>query len=182
MEVQQTPIPDLLVIQPRVFNDPRGYFFESYNAKNLLASLGAIEFVQDNEALSVKGVLRGLHYQVGEFAQAKLVRVVRGKILDVAVDIRPGSPTYGKWFAIELSSENKKQLFVPKGFAHGYHTLSAEAIFSYKCDNYYSKAHEGGIKWDDASLGIDWNLGDGELILSEKDRALPYFGDHVRNI
>lgn len=178
MQVSKTPLRDLLLIQPAVFKDERGYFFESFNAKKLQAFLPEHPFVQDNEALSSRGVLRGLHYQVAPFAQAKLVRVIRGEVLDVAVDIRPDSPTYGKWYSHILSGENKTQMYVPRGFAHGYFTLSEKAVFSYKCDDYYSREHEGGIRYDDPSLKIDWQIGKLDPALSEKDVQLPLFGEH----
>lgn len=138
-----------------------------------------MRFVQDNQARSTRGVLRGLHYQVGEMAQAKLVRVLEGEVLDVAVDIRDGSPTYGQWFGIRLSAENKRQLLVPRGFAHGYVVLSETAEFFYKCDNFYSKAHEGGIRYDDPALRIDWEIDLSEVLVAEKDLALPRFGEHL---
>jgi len=174
----ETPIPDVKIFEPKVFADERGYFFEAYNANVFRESGIETQFVQDNQARSTFGVLRGLHYQVEPFAQAKMVRVIHGEVLDVAVDIREGSPTYGKWYSIRLSAENKRQLFVPRGFAHGYVVLSETAEFFYKCDNFYSKAHEGGIRWDDPVLEIDWEIAAEEVILSEKDRALPDFGDH----
>ena len=155
-------------------NDDRGYFFESYNERTFAEEGGiTTRFVQDNQARSTYGVLRGLHYQVGEYAQAKLVRVVEGAVLDVAVDLRPGSPTYGQWFGIELSAENKRQLFVPRGFAHRYAVLTPTAEFCYKCDNFYAKQHEGGIRYDDETLQIDWKLPQKDVLLSEKDAALP---------
>jgi dTDP-4-dehydrorhamnose 3,5-epimerase len=174
MEITESPIPDLLIIQPKVFEDERGYFFESYNKKRLSEFMEHQPFVQDNEAMSSKGVLRGLHFQTGEFSQAKLVRVIKGSVWDVAVDIRPGSATFGQWFGMELSEANKTQMFVPRGFAHGYLTLTDHTIFSYKCDNYYSKEHEGGIKYDDPQLNIDWPVLDKPYILSEKDKKLNY--------
>lgn len=175
-----TPIKDLIVFEPKVWEDERGYFFESYN-KNTFKQEGAIdpEFVQDNEARSSFGILRGLHYQLPPFAQAKLVRVVEGEVLDVAVDIRPDSATYGQWYSIRLSAKNKKQLFVPRGFAHGYVVLSQTAIFCYKCDNFYSREHEGGIRFDDPTLAIDWQVGEDLLQLSEKDIAQPLFAKHT---
>lgn len=174
----ETPIPDLLVFEPKILHDDRGYFFESYN-RRIWAEAGVqTEFVQDNQARSVRGVLRGLHYQCGEMAQAKLVRVVEGEVLDVVVDIRAGSASYGQWYAIRLSAENKRQLFVPRGFAHGYVVLSETAEFFYKCDNFYSKAHEGGILFDDPTLAIDWAFDLNQVIVSEKDRVLPVWGQH----
>lgn len=173
-----TPIPDLLIFEPRIFHDERGYFFEGYNRRTWETADKQVDFVQDNQAHSTRGVLRGLHYQVGEAAQAKLVRVVEGSVLDVAVDLREDSPTYGQWFSIELSAENKRQLFVPRGFAHGYVVLSETAEFFYKCDNFYSKAHEGGIRYDDPTLSIDWQMDISEVLVSEKDAVLPGFGAH----
>ncbi len=174
----ETGIPDLMLFEPRVFEDERGYFFESFNAKTFENNQIHTNFVQDNQAKSGFGVLRGLHYQVGPMAQAKLVRVVEGEVLDVAVDIRPGSPTYGQWYSVRLSAENKKQLFVPRGFAHGYLVLSPTAVFFYKCDNFYSREHEGGIAFNDPQLQIDWGLDPEELTLSEKDQQWPAFGQH----
>lgn len=173
-----TPIPGLLVFEPQVWADERGYFFEAFNAQTFKAAGIEANFVQDNQARSTFGVLRGLHYQLDSFAQAKLVRVLEGEVLDVVVDIRPQSPTYGQSYSIRLSAENKKQLFVPRGFAHGYVVLSPTAEFFYKCDNFYSKAHEGGIHYNDPQLQIDWEIDLNEAILSEKDQVLPYFGAH----
>ena len=173
-----TPIPDLLVFEPQVWADGRGYFFEAFNAQTFKAAGIEANFVQDNQARSTFGVLRGLHYQLDPFAQAKLVRVLEGEVLDVVVDIRRQSPTYGQWYSIRLSAANKKQLFVPRGFAHGYVVLSPTAEFFYKCDNFYSKAHEGGIHYNDPQLQIDWEIDLNEAILSEKDQVLPYFGAH----
>lgn len=169
-----TPIEGLIVFEPAVFGDERGYFFESYNRRTWEQAGIVCDFVQDNQARSTRGVLRGLHYQTGEMAQAKLVRVVEGEVLDVAVDLRPGSATYGQWYGIRLSAENKKQLFVPRGFAHGYLVLSETAEFAYKCDNFYSKAHEGGLRYDDPKVGIDWGFDLSQVIVSEKDKELPY--------
>ena len=157
-----------------MFKDSRGYFFESFNQNKFNTLIGQeINFVQDNESFSSKGVLRGLHFQTGDYAQAKLVRVVKGTILDVVVDMRKESPTFSKHFSIELSEDNKTQLFVPRGFAHGFIVLSETAIFSYKCDNFYDKASEQGLRYDDPSLGIDWKLPANEFIVSEKDLVLP---------
>ena len=169
-----TPIEGLMVFEPAVFSDERGYFFESYNRRTWEQAGIQCDFVQDNQARSTRGVLRGLHYQSGEMAQAKLVRVVEGEVLDVAVDLRPDSATYGQWYGIRLSAENKKQLFVPRGFAHGYLVLSETAEFAYKCDNFYSKAHEGGLRYDDPKVGIDWGFDLSQVIVSEKDKELPY--------
>jgi dTDP-4-dehydrorhamnose 3,5-epimerase len=174
-----TEIPDLKVFEPNLWQDERGYFFEAYNAHTFHQAGIAATFVQDNQARSTYGVLRGLHYQIAPFAQAKLVRVVEGEVLDIAVDIREGSPTFGKWYGIRLSAANKRQLFVPRGFAHGYVVLSETAEFFYKCDNFYSKAHEGGIRWDDPTLNIDWEIAADHITLSEKDRALPLLGRHL---
>lgn len=170
-----TGLPGLLLFEPRVFEDERGYFYESYNQAVFEQSGIACRFVQDNQAGSRRGVLRGLHFQVGEYAQAKLVRVLQGSVWDVAVDMRPDSPAYGRWYGVELSAENRRQLFIPRGFAHGYAVLSDYAEFFYKCDNFYSKAHEGGIRYDDPRLNIDWKLPASEFIVSEKDLLLPYW-------
>jgi len=176
MVVTETSLKDCFVIEPKIFGDERGYFFETFNKKTFQEKTGLdVGFVQDNEAFSNKGVLRGLHFQKGEFAQAKLVRVVKGKVLDVAVDVRPNSKTYGKHFSIVLSEENKKQLFVPRGFAHGYSVLEDNTIFAYKCDNYYAPNEEGGIIYNDISLQIDWLLEKDEIIVSEKDKKLNIF-------
>ncbi|MDX1271121.1 dTDP-4-dehydrorhamnose 3,5-epimerase [Bizionia paragorgiae] len=176
MKAIPTKLAQCFVIEPIVFNDSRGYFFESFNQKTFNSLVEqSVTFVQDNESYSTKGVLRGLHFQKGEWAQAKLVRVVKGRVLDVAVDIRKESPTYGQHISVELTEDNKKQLFVPRGFAHGFVVLSDTAIFSYKCDNYYNKASEGGIIYNDTTLNIDWKLPSNELIISEKDSILPTF-------
>ena len=177
MEFINTGIKGLVLIKPRIFEDDRGYFFESYN-QSKYSEDSIYTWVQDNESKSSKGVLRGLHYQIGEYAQAKLVRAVVGSIYDVVVDIRPDSNTYGKWYGVELSSENKYQLLIPRGFAHGFLVLSDEAIFSYKCDNYYHKESEGGIAFDDPSLGIHWPMDDLKVLLSDKDKHQPCLGDH----
>ncbi len=180
MPFSPTPIADLWVFEPSVWKDDRGYFFEAFNANTFRDAGIDTQFVQDNQARSTFGVLRGLHYQTGDAAQAKLVRVVEGEVLDVAVDLREDSATYGQWYSIRLSAENKKQLFVPRGFAHGYVVLSPTAEFFYKCDNFYSKAHEGGLRYDDPQLQIDWEIGLDQAILSEKDLVLPHFGEHRR--
>jgi dTDP-4-dehydrorhamnose 3,5-epimerase len=177
-----TPIPGLIIFEPQVWKDDRGYFYESYNYNTFKDAGIPSVFVQDNESKSTYGVLRGLHYQVGASAQAKLVRVSEGEVLDVAVDIREGSPTYGQHFRILLNEVNKKQMFIPRGFAHGFLVLSDTAVFCYKCDNFYSKAGEGGISFDDPNLGIDWQLDKAELILSEKDSLLPRLGNHRKFI
>lgn len=176
MKIVQTPLKGCVVLTPTVFSDGRGRFFESYKKEAFNEALGQeVNFVQDNESFSSKGVLRGLHFQKGKCAQAKLVRVVHGSVLDVAVDLRPDSTTYGEHFSIELSADNKKQLFVPRGFAHGFVVLSDTAVFSYKCDNYYNKESESGIIYDDPTLNIDWKLPSEQLQLSEKDLQLPKF-------
>ena len=174
MKATETKLKGCFFIEPAVFKDTRGYFFESFNQNKFNELIGKdINFVQDNESFSSKGVLRGLHFQTGDYAQAKLVRVIKGKVLDVVVDMRKNSPTFGEHFSIELSEDNKKQLFVPRGFAHGFIVLSDTAIFSYKCDNFYNKASEQGLRYDDPSLGIDWRLPSNEFIISEKDLVLP---------
>lgn len=173
MNIISTTIPDVIVIEPRVFNDARGYFFESFSHRVFEEKVGPVNFVQDNESASVYGVVRGLHFQKPPHAQAKLVRVIKGRVLDVAVDIRPGSPTFGQHVAVELSAENKRQMFIPKGFAHGFSVLSEEVIFQYKCDDYYAPETEGAIAWDDPDLGIDWGVPAADVILSEKDRRHP---------
>ena len=176
-----TPIEGLKVFLPNVFEDERGYFFEAFN-QNIFEQGGIIaNFVQDNQARSTFGVLRGLHYQVEPYAQAKLVRVLQGEVLDIAVDIREGSPTYGESYSLVLSAENKRQLFIPRGFAHGYVVLSETAEFFYKCDNFYSKAHEGGVRFDDPTLNIDWKIAADQAILSPKDEILPTFGNHRKD-
>ena len=174
MKATETKLKGCFFIEPAVFKDTRGYFFESFNQNKFNELIGKdINFVQDNESFSSKGVLRGLHFQTGDYAQAKLVRVIKGKVLDVVVDMRKNSPTFGEHFSIELSEDNKKQLFVPRGFAHGFIVLSDTAIFSYKCDNFYNKASEQGLRYDDPSLEIDWRLPSNEFIISEKDLILP---------
>ena len=166
-----TAIPGVLILEPRVFGDERGYFLESWNQRDFEAAIGRpIHFVQDNESKSHYGVLRGLHYQKGRFSQSKLVRVVSGRVLDIAVDIRVGSPTFGQHVACELSGENHRQFFIPRGFAHGFAVLSPEAVFQYKCDRFYNPAEESAIAWNDPSLGIDWQVPETDILLSEKDR------------
>lgn len=177
MNVIKTDIEGVVVIEPRVFDDARGYFFESYSKRRFDEVVRPIEFVQDNESMSTRGVIRGLHFQRPPFSQSKLVRCVRGAVLDVVVDIRRGSPTYGRHIAVELTGENRHQLFVPRGFAHGFAVLSDEAVFQYKCDNYYHPESEGGISIADRSLGIDWRIDPAEAILSEKDLRNPMFSD-----
>ena len=177
MNIEQTFIKDLVILTPDVFEDERGYFFESYN-KNKLSDLGInIDFVQDNQSFSQKGTLRGLHYQNPPFAQTKLVRVLQGTIMDVAVDLRKDSATYGKHFGLLLSAENKKQLLVPQGFAHGFSVLSETAVVMYKCDQFYNKQSEGGIRYDDETLNIDWGMDLKDAIVSEKDLVLPDFAN-----
>lgn len=177
MNLEQTFIKDLIILNPSVFEDERGYFFEAYN-KSKLSDLGIhIEFVQDNQSFSKKGTLRGLHYQNPPFAQTKLVRVLQGEIVDVAVDLRKDSPTFGQHFSIVLSSENKKQLLIPHGFAHGFSVLSETAEVLYKCDQYYNKPSEGGIRYDDLTLNIDWGMDLKDAIVSEKDLILPDFAN-----
>jgi len=172
--VKETRLNGCFVLEPTVFNDERGYFMESFNKEQFNSAIGSnIDFVQDNQSFSTKGVVRALHYQVGEFAQAKLVRVLSGKVLDVAVDLRKNSSTFGKHISIELSYENKKQLFIPRGFAHGFVALSNTAEFFYKCDNYYNKASEGGVIFNDPTLNIDWKLPADQYKVSEKDLVLP---------
>lgn len=176
MTVTETHLQGCFIIEPKVFKDERGYFFETFNQNRFNELISSeVRFIQDNESSSTKGVLRGLHYQIGEHAQAKLVRVVKGKVLDVVVDIRKDSETFGDQFSMELSETNKKQLFVPRGFAHGFVVLSDHAIFSYKCDNYYNKESEGGIIYNDKTLNIDWKLNEEDLIISGKDKILPTF-------
>lgn len=175
MTLEPTFIPDLVILSPAVFEDERGYFFESYSKSKMLDLGIQIDFVQDNQSFSKRGTLRGLHYQNPPFAQTKLVRVLQGAIMDVAVDLRKDSPTYGKHFGIVLSSENKKQLLVPQGFAHGFSVLSETAVVSYKCDQYYNKESEGGIRFDDSTLNIDWGMDLATAIVSEKDLILPDF-------
>ena len=171
MKVTKTKIPDVLVFEPTVFGDDRGYFMETFRLDEIKKHIGDVDFVQDNESYSEYGVLRGLHFQRPPFTQSKLVRVMQGEVLDVAVDIRIGSPTYGEHVAVLLTGENKKQLWVPQGFAHGFSVLSETAQFAYKCDNYYSPTHDGGISWDDPKLNIDWKLPSDAVRLSEKDKS-----------
>lgn len=181
MNVIRTDIEGVFVIEPQVFGDERGYFFESFNAERFRALTGIeVTFVQDNESLSKKGVLRGLHFQKEPYAQAKLVRVVRGRVLDVAVDIRPKSSTFGKYVITELSGENHRQMFIPKGFAHGYIVLENDTIFQYKCDEYYHPEAEGGIAWNDPQIGIDWGVDECDIILSDKDRFRPSLSDFTK--
>lgn len=174
MQVVRTDIPDVLILEPRVFEDARGWFFESWSQRDFDALVRPVRFVQDNESRSSYGVVRGLHFQKGRFSQSKLVRVVEGIVLDVAVDIRRGSPTFGRHVAVELSGADHRQLFIPRGFAHGFSVLSETAVFQYKCDNYYAPEAESAIAWNDPALGIDWRVRPEDIILSAKDaRHLP---------
>ncbi|MBR3793296.1 MAG: dTDP-4-dehydrorhamnose 3,5-epimerase [Alistipes sp.] len=177
MKVVKTAIEDVVIIEPDVFGDARGYFFESYSQKRFDEQVRPVKFVQDNESKSRYGVLRGLHFQKGKDAQSKLVRVVKGRVLDVAVDIRRGSPTFGKYVAVELTEENHRQLFIPRGFAHGFSVLSEEAVFQYKCDNLYAPQSEGAIAWNDPEIGIDWGLKAEDVLLSTKDAAHPLLSE-----
>ena len=177
MNVIQTEIQGVVIIEPRIFGDSRGYFFESFSEKNFKEQVADVDFVQDNESKSCYGVVRGLHFQKPPYGQAKLVRVVKGRVLDVAVDLRKGSPTYGKYVAVELSEDNHRQFFVPRGFAHGFAVLSEEAIFQYKCDNYYAPQAEGALAWDDPDVAIDWGVPAESVILSEKDSKHPRLKD-----
>lgn len=177
MNVIQTEIPEILILEPKIFGDGRGYFFESFSERDFAAQVREVKFVQDNESKSSYGVIRGLHYQLPPHAQSKLVRVVKGRVLDVAVDIRKGSPTFGKHVAVELSEENHRQLFIPRGFAHGFAVLSDEVIFQYKCDDFYAPECEGAIAWNDPVLGIDWKVPADKAVLSEKDRNHPLLKD-----
>lgn len=176
MESTETKLKGCFILQPKIFKDDRGYFFESYNQKTFQEHTGQkINFIQDNQSYSAYGTIRGLHFQKGESAQAKLVRVLQGKVFDVAVDLREDSETYGQWFGVELSGENNTQFFIPRGFAHGFSVLSETAVFAYKCDNYYDKASEGGIIYNDSTLNIDWGIEPGKEVISEKDLVLPTF-------
>ncbi|HLA56991.1 MAG TPA: dTDP-4-dehydrorhamnose 3,5-epimerase [Flavobacterium sp.] len=174
MNIISTKIKGCFIIEPNIIRDERGYFMESFNEKVFREKTGTdVHFVQDNQSFSTKGVLRGLHYQTGEFAQAKLVRVISGEVLDVVIDIRPDSKTYGEYVSVLLSAENQRQLFIPRGFAHGFLVMSDTATFFYKCDNFYNRESEGGIIYNDAAVNIDWQYPSGDLIISEKDRVLP---------
>lgn len=177
MNVIETGIDGLVIIEPRIFRDPRGYFFESFSQREFSEKVSPVDFVQDNESRSSYGVLRGLHFQKPPFAQAKLVRVIKGRVLDVAVDLRTGSPTYGRYEAVELSEDNHRQFFIPRGFAHGFCVLSDEAVFQYKCDNYYAPQSEGAVIWNDPDLAIDWMIPAEDVILSDKDRKHPHLRD-----
>ena len=177
MEYQKTDIEGVFLLKPRVFGDARGYFVETWKQADFDEHVGKVTFIQDNESKSSRGVLRGLHYQKGEWSQAKLVRVIKGRVLDVAVDIRKSSPTFGKHVMAELSDENKHQLFIPRGFAHGFLVLSDEAIFTYKVDNVYAPQAEAGIRWNDPALGIQWPIDPAEVLTSEKDLKQPLLKD-----
>ncbi len=177
IEVIKTEIPDVVIVSPRVFGDSRGYFFESWSEKDFREMVHPVNFVQDNESKSRYGVLRGLHFQKGEHSQSKLVRVVSGRVLDVAVDIRRGSPWFGKHVSVELSGDNHRQLFIPRGFAHGFAVLSEVAVFQYKCDNFYAPETEGAIAWNDPALAIDWQIPASDVLLSEKDSRHPVLAD-----
>ena len=179
MEYIETEIVGVYILEPKVFKDQRGYFFESYRQEDFDEHVGKTLFVQDNESKSCRGVLRGLHYQKGEYSQAKLVRVIKGCVLDVAVDLRKSSPTFGKYVMVELSEENKRQLFIPRGFAHGFLVVSDEAVFTYKVDNVYAPQAEAGIRWDDKTLGIKWPIDPAKVITSDKDLRQPAFADAV---
>ena len=181
MKIIKTDIPDLLIIEPDVFGDNRGYFFESFSQRKFEEATGVkVDFVQDNESLSAYGVVRGLHFQKPPHEQAKLVRVVRGKVLDVALDLRPESPTYGRYEAVELSGENHRQLFIPKGFAHGFSVLSDEAVFQYKCDDYYAPECEDGIAYDDPDLDINWHIPSEKMVISAKDLNRKTLKEHTK--
>ncbi len=179
MKLIKTHIEGVTVIEPKVFSDSRGCFFESFSERDFAEEVGPVRFVQDNESRSVYGVIRGLHFQKPPHPQAKLVRVVKGKVLDVAVDLRKDSPTFGQHVAMELSDENRRQMFIPRGFAHGFSVLSEEAVFQYKCDSYYAPESEGSLAWNDPDLNIDWNVPAGSEILSDKDRMNPRLKDII---
>ena len=177
MEYKETILNGVFVIEPRVFTDARGYFFEAWKKEEFEAHVGPVDFIQDNESRSSRGVLRGLHYQKGELAQAKLVRVIKGCVLDVALDIRRSSPTFGQHVAVELSDENKRQFYIPRGFAHGFLVMSDDAVFTYKVDNVYAPQAEAGIRWNDPELGIQWPIDPAEVLTSEKDLKQPLLKD-----
>ena len=179
MKIKETPLKDCYIIEPTLFKDDRGYFYEKFNEQKFQELTGMNgHFVQDNVSKSSYGVLRGLHLQKAEHAQAKLVSCLEGKVWDVAVDLRTDSPTFGKWFGVELSEENKLQFYVPRGFGHGFSVLTETAIFAYKCDNFYNKESEGGVLWNDQDLNIDWNLPEADVLLSDKDKIQPTFAAH----
>ena len=179
MNIIETNIEGVIIIEPRLFEDERGYFFESFNQKEFQEKVCKTTFIQDNESKSSYGVIRGLHFQKPPFAQSKLVRVVKGAVLDVAVDIRKGSPTFGQHVAVELTEDNHRQFFILRGFAHGFSVLSKEVIFQYKCDNFYAPQSEGAIAWDDPDLGIDWQISIDEILLSEKDKSHPKLAEII---
>lgn len=179
MNIIETNIEGVIIIEPRLFEDERGYFFESFNQKEFQEKVCKTTFIQDNESKSSYGVIRGLHFQKPPFAQSKLVRVVKGSVLGVAVDIRKGSPTFGQHVAVELTEDNHRQFFIPRGFAHGFSVLSKEVIFQYKCDNFYAPQSEGAIAWDDPDLGIDWQISIDEILLSEKDKSHPKLAEII---
>ena len=179
MNIIETEIKGVFIIEPKVFSDSRGYFFESFSQREFDSAIGPVTFVQDNQSKSSYGVVRGLHFQKPPHAQAKLVRVVKGKVLDVAVDMRKNSPTFGKHVAVELSDENHRQVFIPKGFAHGFSVLSEEAVFQYKCDEYYAPESEAAIAWDDKDLNIDWKVSADDVVLSPKDKCHPTFNEFI---
>lgn len=182
MNYIETEIPGVWIIEPKVFNDARGYFMEAFKQAEFEQHIGKINFIQDNESCSSKGVLRGLHYQLAPYSQSKLVRVIAGCVLDVAVDLRVGSPTFGRSVSVELSAENKYQLFIPQGFAHGFHVLSEEAVFIYKVDNPYTLSHERGLRFDDPAIGVDWGITDMKAVsLSEKDTKAPLLSEAEYN-
>ena len=181
MNFIKTEIDGVVIVEPKVFGDSRGYFFESYNRADFVANGIENEFVQDNQSMSSYGVIRGLHCQTGEHAQAKLVRVLQGRVLDVAVDIRPDSPTFGKYVAVELSDENKRQLFIPRGFLHGFSVLSETAVFAYKCDNLYAPGAEFGVRFDDPDIGVDWKIPADKVLVSDKDKNGKRLKDVVDN-
>lgn len=177
MNIIKTDIPEVVIVEPKVFGDHRGYFFESFSERDFDAQVRQVRFVQDNESKSCYGVVRGLHFQLPPHAQSKLVRVVKGKVLDVAVDIRKGSPTFGRHVAVELSEDNRRQLFIPRGFAHGFAVLSDEVVFQYKCDDFYHPECEGAVAWNDPALGIDWGVPEDKIVLSAKDQTHPFLED-----
>jgi len=181
MNVLKTDFPDLLIIEPKIFGDSRGYFFESYNEKAMANAGIQSVFRQDNQSLSKYGVIRGLHYQLNPYSQTKLIRVIEGAIYDVALDLRKGSPTFGKWFGVELSAENNRQFYIPQGFAHGFSVLSEQSIILYKCDNFYHPQSEGGILYNDPALGIDWKVDADRATVSDKDKFLPTFSEVETN-
>lgn len=180
MKIIRTDIEGLVIIEPEVFSDARGCFFESFSERRFSDAVAPVKFVQDNESRSTYGVVRGLHFQRSPYEQAKLVRVVKGRVLDVAVDLREGSPTFGRHFAVELSEENHRQMFIPRGFAHGFSVLSEEAVFQYKCDNYYHPESEGAVIWNDPDLAIDWGVPEEKVVVSSKDAANPLLSELIK--